>query len=54
MSKKNKGEVLIPDLVNREKLMLLCAIQSHGGKLSVEDAATYLRKSESEIVETAK
>jgi hypothetical protein len=33
--------------------MVLRTLQIHGGKISLEDAATYLRKSEEEIKEIA-
>ena len=54
MSLGQNNKVVIPDLVNREELMLLRALQVHGGMLSLENAATYLRKSVDEVRATAK
>lgn len=54
MSLGQDNQVVIPDLVNREERMLLRALQVHGGMLSIENAATYLRKSEEEVLATAK
>ena len=54
MSNLNQVDVLIPEFIEREVLMLLQALKAHGGKLTIEDAATYLRTSEREVEETAR
>lgn len=54
MSTEKNNQVVIPDLVNREELMLLRALQVHGGMLTIENAATYLRKTEGEVLAIAK
>ena len=53
MSQAKQDDVLIPEFIEREVLTLLQALKVHGGKLTIEDAATYLRISETEVEETA-
>jgi hypothetical protein len=53
VSNAKHDEVLIPEFIEREVLVLLQALKVHGGKLSIEDAATYLRISEGEVEKTA-